>query len=84
MSANYNPSAFPLNTGNDPQAGAFNPEPGMSLRDWFAGQALSRIVGARDSILRASWVEDPRQHFAEWAYAMADAMLVERAKGDRS
>jgi hypothetical protein len=42
--------------------------PGMSLRDWFAGQAL------------ASFVPDTPQNKAEAAYAIADAMLAERAK----
>jgi hypothetical protein len=42
--------------------------PGMTLRDWFAGQAL------------ASFVPDTAQNKAEAAYAIADAMLAERAK----
>jgi hypothetical protein len=40
--------------------------PGMSLRDWFAGQAL------------ASFVPDTPQNKAEAAYAIADAMLKAR------
>lgn len=49
--------------------------PGMTLRDWFAGQAL------------AGWVSDPgvgaadaaqRQNLAEICYAIADAMLEAR------
>lgn len=39
---------------------------GMSLRDWFAGQAL------------ASFVPDTPQNKAEAAYAIADAMLKAR------
>jgi hypothetical protein len=41
---------------------------GMSLRDWFAGQAMS---GAPHGT--------PIQ-VAEWAYMLADAMIAERAK----
>lgn len=42
---------------------------GMTLRDYFAAAALTSIVGVYDA-------EDTAYH----AYAMADAMLVERAK----
>ena len=43
--------------------------PGMTLRDWFAGQALATIHSG------------PMDAVAGLAYAMADAMLAERAKG---
>jgi len=56
---------------------------GMTLRDWFAGQALS---GIRE--LQGNWVPDNDQENgiakrrAEWAaeaaYRYADAMLKER------
>ncbi len=42
---------------------------GMTLRDWFAGQALSRLVHVGE--------RDPDE-VAELAYAIADAMLNER------
>ena len=48
--------------------------PAMSLRDWFAGQALSLL--ADPTVLC-----DPTDT-ARAVYAIADAMLVERAKGD--
>lgn len=48
-------------------------EAGMSLRDWFAGQALAG--------LNASGPHDcGPKGVAHDAYAMADAMLAERAK----
>lgn len=47
---------------------------GMSLRDWFAGQAL---VGRQCPIPNDA---DERARFAGIYYAMADAMLAERAK----
>lgn len=58
-------AAFPLHPGVNPdwQASA-----GMSLRDWFAGQAMSHI---------AAKGYDPKTT-AEWAYSQADAMLAER------
>lgn len=43
-----------------------------SLRDWFAGQALAS---------RAWQFAEPPERIADWAYAYADAMLAERAKG---
>lgn len=47
---------------------------GLSLRDYFAGQALAGMLGAVD--LRSS---DPSPELiAGWAYGHADAMLRER------
>lgn len=48
----------------------FTQERGMSLRDWFAGQALA---GAVDF---SGFTND----MAKQAYELADAMLEERAK----
>lgn len=53
-------------------------EPGMSLRDWFAGQALAAYIshlGAQS--LHASCYTD---ECASEAYAFADAMLAERGR----
>ena len=44
---------------------------GMSLRDWFAGKALSGILS--DNTVR----DDPAS-FADIAYDMADAMIAAR------
>ena len=43
---------------------------GMSLRDWFAGQALCRLA----------MTTTPAKDLAEWAYVIADAMIAERDK----
>ena len=43
---------------------------GMSLRDWYAGQALAGMAG--------SWGSDEGPLMTETAYALADAMLTER------
>lgn len=48
---------------------------GMSLRDWFAGQALAGIV-CDPKIATAT----NARLIPELAYALADAMLRERAK----
>ena len=41
---------------------------GMSLRDWFAGQALQGMLANGER----------RQSYAAEAYSLADAMLAER------
>ena len=50
-------------------------ETGMTLRDWFAGQALSGSLG------EGTWpISD--EDIAEGCYRCADAMIKERSKGD--
>jgi hypothetical protein len=54
---------------------AFN---GMTLRDWLAGQAMQALVTSRHGDdARGEYMEST---VARNAYAMADAMLAERAK----
>ena len=69
--------AFPspgviLRNGN--QQGAYA---GMSLRDYFAAKALPGLMGRSWSPLTG---DDLVNQWAVSAYAMADAMLAERAK----
>lgn len=65
--------AFPL--GWRPTADGYERgDCGMSLRDWFAGQALAGFGGA-NGITR-----DSSGFIAEAAYTIADAMLAERSK----
>lgn len=74
MSANEIPSAFPMqcSLGEDMMA----PEYGMSLRDWFAGQAANGILsGLGDETLTGK----AAQIAAAEAYTVADAMLAQRA-----
>lgn len=63
-----NPSAFPVIYGD----GAGFSE-GMTLRDYFAGQALAGLVG--------SAAVANGEDVADVAYQLADAMLQERKKG---
>jgi len=68
--------AFPMPTGYEPRENLtthFNE--GMSLRDWFAGQALTI---ARDNCRQRG--VDTAGNVAIGAYAIADAMLAEREK----
>lgn len=54
--------------------GQFRQHFGMTLRDWFAGQALAHIPELLDAHEKnkAEWV------IAEWAYRIADAMIAAR------
>lgn len=66
--------AFPRASGPEPRVNSVTDYcDGMSMRDWFAGQALAGILS-----------DAPRgysgQAVAAEAYAFADAMLAERAK----
>lgn len=58
------------------------PFDGMTLRDWFAGQALTGIIANPDISKAATKnklnVEDFRRQAAEAAYAEADVMLKAR------
>ena len=67
--------AFPLQPASMPEMHYL----GMSLRDWFAGQALANVYASHDC--KPGIV-------AEWAYEVADAMLAQRnenkeLKGDK-
>jgi hypothetical protein len=61
---------------------------GMSLRDWFAGQALLSMGSWSPTVYggphggRAHDLDTDaaRQARAKWAYSQADAMLAERSK----
>lgn len=61
--------AFPTNESNYQKDWS---DSGMSLRDWFAGQALAGLIPSITII--------NRQAVAKTAYELADAMLQERAK----
>lgn len=54
---------------------------GMSLRDWFAGQALVAMgTWSPDSAAMAATHKERQKLRAEYAYAQADALLAERGK----
>ena len=67
-----NPPAFA--TGNHEHGG----QEGMTLRDWFAGQALIAIHAYQGDI-----GETPSDT-AEWCFDLADALLAEREKHNAS
>jgi len=75
MSKPNNPPAFPF-VLPDEIGGYQMVEPGMTLRDWFAGQALAAV----DNTSRWTVRGDPRV-LAERMYMLADAMLAARERG---
>jgi len=48
--------------------------PGMTIRDWFAGQALATLLATKAGFPNGH----PQQTIARAAYLMADAMIAER------
>jgi hypothetical protein len=68
--------AFPVNTQNAEAPGSCFPDPGMTLRDYFAAKAMAALIADRQFVLGY----DPNQ-VADRAYGYADAMLAERKKG---
>ena len=66
-----NPAAFPRPIGNNGVNEYSEGQPGMTLRDYFAGQAM---IGF------ASGYELSYENIAYMAYKQADAMLEEREK----
>lgn len=70
MSASDGGPAYPLPRGENQVDGT----EGMSLRDYFAGQALAGYCAHPD--LGTELVDK----LAKWSYQIADAMLAERDK----
>lgn len=73
--------AFPRAASPNLGAGGNMGHDGMSLRDWFAGQALAGLM-ATDSIASAPSVSKIGLYrfAAEASYGIADAMIEARTK----
>lgn len=76
-----NPPAFP--TGNQQEWG---PDTGMTLRDWFAGQALVGFAAGLVTNADNGGLAHPRASarvsftdLAKDAFTVADAMIAERS-----
>jgi hypothetical protein len=63
-------AAFPLESDYGSQSG-------MTLRDYFAGQVIGKILGDQKYIFDS----DSHDFSASMAYRVADAMIAERKKG---
>jgi hypothetical protein len=62
--------AFPVPAGHMVGAEIWQPQEGMTLRDYFAAKAMAALIAAS--------VTDDEIKIARWAYSQADAMLTER------
>ena len=72
-----NPPAFPGTWWDQNSAGENQARecwPGMTLRDWFAGQALAGMVAGSRGL------DITIEQFATESYSLADAMLAERER----
>ena len=76
MAEHLNPPAFPQHCADALDVGMVHE--GMTLRDWFAGQALPIIIQEGRPTEGTGTTFD---WMAQDAYRFADAMLAERAKG---
>ena len=77
-----NPPAFPAGW---PEAG-YEPHYGMTLRNWFAGQALGAIITATSNGQHYPAREGRSliQGMTQDAYELADAMLAHRKETDNA
>ena len=74
MSRDRVPTAFPV---RDVTPLPTYLDEGMSLRDWFAGQALPGLIASSDGKIDVNQ-EPVGINRARWAYALADAMMKAR------
>jgi hypothetical protein len=77
--------AYPQTPAMSPMGDIIHPSEqgwggGMSLRDYFAAQALTAMLGSGSSIKRNGNPITGESEFAAAAYVFADAMLAERSK----
>lgn len=75
-----NPPAFPIpDLYTNDGIGIAEGSPGMTLRDWFAGQALPAVIAAMSAGQHGIMVGRSAMESAAYdAYAQADAMLAAR------
>ena len=71
-------SAFPLPASTMPNGGHQWHEYGMTLRDWFAGQALQGYLAGRNNNLSENPSNFTAQKACRDCYAYADAMIAAR------
>ena len=79
-----NPQAYPCLDNNG--SGLSMRDPGMTLRDWFAGQALGAIITATSNGQHYPAREGRSliQGMTQDAYELADAMLAHRKETDNA
>ena len=64
-----------INTGGFafPRPGDYNPQMGMTLRDYFAAKAMQGALADPDLVMS-------KHEIAAWAYEIADAMIQARGE----
>jgi len=72
-------SAFPMPPFNCPNGDTDWGNSGMSLRDWFAGQALTGMLPTIKANSEDTLIHTSIPMAARFSYAIADAMLKARA-----
>ena len=72
-----NEPAFPMLEPSGPEGMYGLQYRGMTMRDWFAGQALTGLLGSPNLIEKSGIV------LSEAAFRIADAMLSVRERGDK-
>lgn len=70
-----NPPAFPVCMNGNQTV-----NPGMGLRDYFAGQAIGAIIAGAVQIVQQGGKAATPESMAKDAYSLADAFLAERAQ----
>jgi hypothetical protein len=73
MNKHDNPPAFPCVHDKHLQEG-------MTLRDWFAGQALAGLMSNANIPFAPDYAECEPAQIADASYCIADAMLAERER----
>lgn len=59
-------------------------QPGMTLRQWYAGQALQHVVNMRREEVSEIWSEKKwMEIFAKKAFQIADAMIAHEKAEDK-
>ena len=73
--------AFPTNSDQHDVSSC-----GLSIRDYFAAHAPPPpkwwLDSYPDCFSKADRLQLPAEHWSQWAFVYADAMLAERQKGD--
>jgi hypothetical protein len=76
MNKNGGGPAFPIHPGMVIDRQGVRETQGMTLRDWFAGQALAGFLAD------PATADMTHENIAQSVYLMADAMLATRDTGD--
>ncbi len=73
-------TVYAINNGIGAASASIETANGMSLRDYFAGQALAGLTSSTDATAEGWKIAAPIA--AELSYALADALLKARTQGE--